>query len=142
MWCFSSYQDRWPQISTLLLINRRPTQTNADIFFLARVACGNTQISRQTEKVDHTRMNRWIAQKFNGELLRDKTKLACSCHQVLPISPDISGPHAARGLLCDPPLKRADQTRVIRAFGEAKPVPRNTNFCDLCDLRGKQKKKI
>jgi len=71
------------------------------------------------------RMNRWIAQKFNGELLRDKDKLACSCHQVLPICPDVSGPHALRGLLCDPFIKRAKQNCVIRAFGEAKPVPRN-----------------
>ena len=98
-------------------INRRPTQTSADDFWHGSRLRRNTQISRQTEEVNYTRMNRWIAQKFNGELLRDKTKPACFCHQELPISPDLSGPHALRGLLCDPPLKRADQNRVIRAFG-------------------------
>jgi hypothetical protein len=83
------------------------------------------QFSRQKEKIEHTRMNRWIAQKFNGELLRDKNKLACSCHQVLAISPDVSRPHAVRGLLRDPSLKRTDQNRVIRAFREVEPVRKN-----------------
>jgi hypothetical protein len=82
------------------------------------------------------RMHPGIAQKLNGELLRDKNKPARSCHQVLPISPDLSGPHAVRGLVYDPPLKGADNIRIIRlpaiarlqprrtgAFGEAKPVP-------------------
>ena len=84
------------------------------------------QISRQTIEVVHTRMNRWIAQKFNGELFDDKNKLACSCHQMLPISPDgcSSGPHAVRGLLCDPPPKRADNIRVIRVSRRAGPVPK------------------
>jgi hypothetical protein len=83
------------------------------------------------------RMNRRIAQKFNGEPLRDKTKQACSCHQVLPISPDISGPHAVRGLLCDPLIKRAEHIRVIREFRGAEPVPENSHLCELCGLSGK-----
>ena len=58
------------------------------------------------EEVEYKRMNRWIAQQFKGELLRNKNNPVCSCHQALPISPDVSGPHAVRGLLCDPFLKR------------------------------------
>ena len=82
-------------------------------------------------------MNRWIAQKFNGELLRNKNKLACSCHQVLPISPDgcPSGPHAVRGLLCDPPLRRADYIRVIRAFRAAEPVPKKQQAAEMLEVR-------
>ncbi len=101
-----------------------------------RVAFGDTQISRQTEEVDYTRMNRWIAQKFNGELLRDKNKLACSCHQVLPISPDLSGPHPVRGLLCDQFQAHSMNIRVIRAFRAAEPVPKSSNLCELRGLRG------
>ena len=104
---------------------------------MARVASGATRISRQTIEVDHTRMTRWIAQKFHGRLLRNKNKLACSCHQMLPISPDgcPSGPHAARGLLCDQSLKRADNIRVIRAFRGAEPVPRKQQPAEMVEVR-------
>ena len=108
--------------TSLRLDSTGQAQTDTDDFWHGSRRRRNTQISRQTGQFDYARMNRWIAQKFNGELLRHKNKLACSCHQVLPISPDISGPHAVRGLLCDLPLKRTDHIRVIRGFGEAKPV--------------------
>jgi hypothetical protein len=57
-----------------------------------------------------------------GELLVASNKLAYSGHQELPISPDLAGTHAVRGLLCDPPLKRVDNILQICAFRAAEPV--------------------
>jgi hypothetical protein len=64
-------------------------------------------------------MNLGIAQKLNGELLRDKNKPARSCPQESSIRTDVhtSVPHADLYGQC------ADSIRVIRTFGEAKPVP-------------------
>jgi hypothetical protein len=93
-------------------------------------------------------MNLRIAQKLNGELLRDKNKPARSCPQESSICTDVhtSVPHAVRGLLSDLCQKSANNNRVIRlpaiasaqarragAFRAAKPVPTNSN---LCELRG------
>jgi hypothetical protein len=68
-------------------------------------------------------MNLGIAQKLNGELLRDKNKPARSCPQESSIRTDVhtSVPHAVRGLLSDLYGQCADSIRVIRTFGEAKP---------------------
>ena len=84
------------------------------------------------------RMHPGIAQKLNGELLRDKNKPARSCHQESPICTDVhtSVPHAARGLLGDLYQARSNNICVIRAFGEAKPVPENAHLCVLRDLCG------
>ena len=67
-----------------------------------------------------------------GKHLMASNKLAYSGHQTPPITPDgiPSGAPAVREALSDPQLRvvrvlRASIFfRVIRAFGEAKPVPR------------------
>ena len=83
-------------------------------------------------------MNLRIAQKLNGELLRDKNKPARSCPQESSICTDVhtSIPHAVRGLLSDQFQPHSMNIHVIRAFGEAKPVPKNSNLCVLRGLRG------
>ena len=83
-------------------------------------------------------MNLGIAQKLNGELLRDKNKPARSCHQESPICTDAytSVPHAVRGLLSDQFQAHSKNTRVIRAFRAAEPVLKNSNLCVLRGLCG------
>ncbi len=94
---------------------KKKLATDLHRLFLARVAFGDTQISRSTEEIDLMRMHPGIAQKLNGELLRDKNKPARSCHQESPISPDLSGPHAVRGLLSDLYRAHSDNIRGTRA---------------------------
>ena len=79
-------------------------------------------------------MNLRIAQKLNGELLRDKNKPARSCPQESSIYTDVdtSVPHAVRGLLSALYQKSANYIQ----FGEAKPMPKKSNLCVLRGLRG------
>jgi hypothetical protein len=92
-----------------------------------------------------------------GEHLVANNKLAYSGHQTPPITPDgsPSGAPAAREAESDPQLcdlralRGSFFSRVIRlpaiasaqarragAFREAEPMPKNSNLCVLCGLRG------
>jgi hypothetical protein len=79
-----------------------------------------------------------------GQHLVANNKLAYSGHQMPSITPDglPSGAPAAREAVSDPQLRDlralrgSSFFRVIRAFGEAKPVPKKSNLCVLRVLCG------